>query len=164
MSVVFLSLLLIFELILHTAQVNFMLFLNIFKILRISFWTFLGKNCISLCRMVVSCLELPNKGLGLVALKGNPLIQTLIEEQSCWNKVLYKMILIKCNMGLCQGEGLFMCLFWGDLMKNSEPKISCFYICWPGKGFWSGAKGSYSLCFDVERCPRRLVKWRCVSL
>ena len=38
--------------------------------------------------MVVSCLELPNKELGLVVLKGNPLIQTLIEEQSCWNKVL----------------------------------------------------------------------------
>ena len=38
--------------------------------------------------MVVSCLELPNKGLGLVVLKGNPSIQTLIEEQSCWSKVL----------------------------------------------------------------------------
>ena len=38
----------------------------------------------------------------------------------CW-------ILIKYNMSLCQGEGLLMlCLFWKDLMKNSEPKISSF--------------------------------------
>ena len=43
----FLSLLLIFELIQQAALVNFMLFLNILKILK-SFWTFWRKNCISL--------------------------------------------------------------------------------------------------------------------
>ena len=40
MSVVFLSLLLIFELIQQAALVNFMLLLNILKILKISFGTF----------------------------------------------------------------------------------------------------------------------------
>ena len=45
---VFLSLLLIFELIEQAALVNFIFFLNIFKILKISFWTLWRKNCISL--------------------------------------------------------------------------------------------------------------------
>ena len=48
MSVVFSSLLLIFELIQQAALVNFMLFLNIFKILKISCWSFWRKSCISL--------------------------------------------------------------------------------------------------------------------
>ena len=43
-----LSLLLIFELIQQAALVNFMLFLNILKILKFSFWTCWGKNGISL--------------------------------------------------------------------------------------------------------------------
>ena len=43
-----LSLLLLFELIQQAALVNFMLFLNIFKILKISLWAFWRKNCISL--------------------------------------------------------------------------------------------------------------------
>ena len=39
-------------------------------------------------------------------------------------------------MGLKQGEGLLMlCLFSGDLVKNSERKIGC--------------QGSYLFCFDV---------------
>ena len=51
-------------------------------------------------------------------------------------------------------------LFWGDLVKNSEPKIiRCFYICWPGKGFWLGANGSYLFCLEAEGCPRISVKW-----
>ena len=37
----------VFELIQHPALANFMLFLNIFKILKISFWTFWRKKCIS---------------------------------------------------------------------------------------------------------------------
>ena len=44
---VLLSLLLIFELIQQAALVNFM-FLNILEILKISFWTYWRKNCISL--------------------------------------------------------------------------------------------------------------------
>ena len=48
LRVVFLSLLLIFELIQQVALVNLMSFLNILKILIISFWTFWRKNCISL--------------------------------------------------------------------------------------------------------------------
>ena len=48
MSVVFLSLLLIFELIRQAALVNFMLFLNILKILKTSFEHFYGKIAYSL--------------------------------------------------------------------------------------------------------------------
>ena len=48
MSVVFLSLLLIFELIQQASMVNFVLFLNIFQILNIRFWTFWRENSISL--------------------------------------------------------------------------------------------------------------------
>ena len=67
--------------------------------------------------MVASCLELPSKGLGLVVLKGNPLIQTLIEEQSCWNRFLDGLLrevidIDKMQYGLCQGVGrLMLCLF-----------------------------------------------------
>ena len=48
MSVVFLSLFLNFELIQQVALVNFVFSLNIVKILKITFWTFGTKNCISL--------------------------------------------------------------------------------------------------------------------
>ena len=48
MIMTFLSLMLIFELIQLAALVNFMLHLSILKILKISFWTFLKKSCISL--------------------------------------------------------------------------------------------------------------------
>ena len=48
MSVVFLSLFLNFELIQQAALVNFVFFLNIVKILKITFWTFGRKNCIFL--------------------------------------------------------------------------------------------------------------------
>ena len=34
-----------------------------------------------------------------------------------------------------------------------------FYICWPGKSFWSGAKESYSSYFEAEGCPRTFGKW-----
>ena len=38
--------------------------------------------------------------------------------------------MIKSIIGLCQGEGLLMlCLFRGDLLKNTGPKIrSCFFV------------------------------------
>ena len=48
MIVVFLSVWFIFEFIQQATLANFMLFLNIFKILKISFWTLWRKNCISL--------------------------------------------------------------------------------------------------------------------
>ena len=58
MSVVFLSLLLIFELIQQDALVNFVLFLNIFRILKIPFLTFWGKYCISLALWALFSLKL----------------------------------------------------------------------------------------------------------
>ena len=57
MSVVFLSLLLIFELIQQVTLINFMLHLNICKILKISFWTFWRKNCISLALWALFSLK-----------------------------------------------------------------------------------------------------------
>ena len=64
----------------------------------------------------MSCLELPNKGLGLVALKGNPLIQTLIEEQSFWNKVLDGLLrevidIDKMQHGVMPGRGTIDVVF-----------------------------------------------------
>ena len=66
--------------------------------------------------MVASCLELPNKGLGLVVLKGNPLIQTLIEEQSFWNKVLDGLLrevidIDKMQHGVMPGRGTIDVVF-----------------------------------------------------
>ena len=75
--------------------------------------------------------------------KGDPLnansyrgIKLLEHAFKLYEKVLEERLhevvdIIKYNMDLCQEEGLLiLCLFGGDLVKNSEPKIrSCFYIC-----------------------------------
>ena len=66
--------------------------------------------------MVASCLELPNKGLGLVVLMGTPLIQTLIEEQSLWNKVLDGLLrevidVDKMQYGVMPGRGTIDVMF-----------------------------------------------------
>ena len=53
MIVVFLSLILIFELIQQTALLNFILCLNIFKILKMSFWTFWRKITYLLLRKLL---------------------------------------------------------------------------------------------------------------
>ena len=53
MSVVVLSLVLIFELIQQVALLSFLLHLSIFKILKIRFWTFWRKNCISIALWVL---------------------------------------------------------------------------------------------------------------
>ena len=60
-------------------------------------------------------------------------------------------ILIKCNMGLCKGEGLLMlCLFYGDLVKNSEPKIrSCFLYLLTWESLLIRFQGKYLFCFEA---------------
>ena len=48
--------------------------------------------------------------------------------KSFWMRVCVRgYILIKCNMGLCQGKGLLNDVFvLRSFEKNSEPKIRCF--------------------------------------
>ena len=62
--------------------------------------------------------------------KGVKLLEHFFKQ---YEKILYGhwrcQILIKSIIGLCQGEGLLMlCLFRGDLLKNTGPKISCFFV------------------------------------
>ena len=57
MSVVFLSLLLIYRVNSTAALVNFVLFWKIFKILKITFWTFWRKNCVSLAMWALFFLK-----------------------------------------------------------------------------------------------------------
>ena len=44
------------------------------------------------------------------------------------------------------------------LNEKFRAKNKIFFICWPGKVFWLGAKGSYLFCFEKEeRVPEYLV-------
>ena len=44
------------------------------------------------------------------------------------------------------------------LNEKFRAKNKIFFICWPGKGFGLGAKGSYLFCFEKEeRVPEYLV-------
>ena len=51
-------------------------------------------------------------------------------------------------MGLCQGEGLSMLGFFlrrlSEKIKKSVVR-NCFYVYWPGKGFWSGIFNIYPI-------------------
>ena len=77
MSVVFLCLLLILELIQQAALVNFMLFLNMFlKILKISFWR---KNCVSFDLWALFSWE-PWKALRIAQCKQRRLVKPCLIE------------------------------------------------------------------------------------
>ena len=82
MSVVCFSLLLFLELIQQAALVNFMLFSNILKILKISFWTFPRKNWLSLDLWALFSLK-SCKALRIAQCKHPRL------EKTCLNSDLY---------------------------------------------------------------------------
>ena len=66
----------------------------------------------------------------------------------------------KCNMSLCQGEGLLMlCLFLRDLVKNSEPKIrSCFLYLLTWNRLLIGCQGKlFVLLLRQKDVPEYLV-------
>ena len=82
MSVLFLSLLLNFDLTQQAALVNFILFLNIFKILKFSFWTFWRKNCVSLDLLALFSRK-PCKAFRIAQYKQRRLVK------QCLNSDLY---------------------------------------------------------------------------
>ena len=53
------------------------------------------------------------------------------------------------KMCLCQGKGLLiLCLFCGNLLKNSEPEISCllYLLTWKRLFLWCQGKLFVLLC------------------
>ena len=72
----------------------------------------------------------------------------------------------KMQHGFMSGRGTVDAVL--DLRRLTEniraKNKKLFFICWPGTGFWSGAKGSCSFCFEAEGCSRIFSRWGYVSL
>ena len=80
---IFLSLLLLFALTQQAAQVNLMLFSNIFIFLKISFWTFSRKNCISLALSAPFSLK-PCKAFRIAQCKQSQLLKPRLNFDLCF--------------------------------------------------------------------------------